>query len=191
MQKKSKGLYFLSLLLGLAFVVAACTPYAQQQATDALIEGTSPAGEDDIQADIIDDSDTSLKVPAPGVDPDSVDEMIVNDNNALIGDDDSATSGGNLDVTSNIRTFDVGGVNFALDVKEIRVKKGDTVTINFTSNGGLHDWGVGEFSARTSRVNSGSSSSVTFVADKAGTFEYYCNVGNHRAQGMIGNLIVE
>lgn len=33
--------------------------------------------------------------------------------------------------------------------------------------------------------------SVTFVADTLGTFEYYCSVGNHRAQGMVGNLVVE
>lgn len=33
--------------------------------------------------------------------------------------------------------------------------------------------------------------SVTFVADETGTFEYYCSVGNHRGQGMIGKLIVE
>ena len=138
---------------------------------------------DDSEA--VDDSGTSLKVPAPGTDPDSVDEMIVEDN-AAVEDD-----GGKLEVTNEVKTFNIGGVNFAFDVKEIRVKKGDTVTINFTSNGGLHNWTVGEFSAATTRVNSGASTSITFVADKVGTFEYYCNVGNHRAQGMIGNLIVE
>lgn len=173
MQKKLKGLYFLSLLLGLAFVVMACTPQAQQQTADIL----------KTNGESTNDSGTSMEVPAPGIDPGSVDEMVVDDGEAMEDDGEA--------MKSQTKEFNVGGVNFVFDLKEIRVKKGDTVTINFTSNGGLHDWGVGEFSARTSRVNSGSSSSVTFVADKAGTFEYYCNVGNHRAQGMIGNLIVE
>lgn len=188
MQNKSKGLYFLTLMLGLAFVVVACTPKAQQQATDVLtndaagqtIEGDSTEHE----GESMDDDGTSLKVPAPGFDPDSVDEMIVEDNEAMEDDE-------KLKVTNEIKTFNVDGVNFAFSTKEIRVKKGDTVTINFTSNGGLHDWTVNEFSARTERVNSGASSSVTFVADKAGTFEYYCSVGTHRQLGMVGSLIVE
>lgn len=94
-------------------------------------------------------------------------------------------------VQSETKVFNVSGTNFAFDVKEIKVKKGDTVTINFTSEGGFHDWAVDEFRAFTDRVNAGDSSSVTFVADTAGAFEYYCSVGSHRANGMIGTLIVE
>ena len=75
--------------------------------------------------------------------------------------------------------------------KEIRVKKGSAVTINLTSSDGFHDWVVDEFNAKTSRINTGGSTSVTFIADKAGTFEYYCSVGDHRAKGMVGKLIVE
>jgi len=32
---------------------------------------------------------------------------------------------------------------------------------------------------------------VTFVADKAGEYEFYCSVGQHRANGMVGKLIVK
>lgn len=89
-------------------------------------------------------------------------------------------------------TFDVEGVDFAFDVTEIIVKKGDTVTINFTSTMGYHDWVVDEFEAATEQVTPDDGvTSVTFTADEAGTFEYYCSVGNHRAQGMVGNLVVE
>ena len=91
----------------------------------------------------------------------------------------------------NSVSFDVTGNNFAFSQTEIRVKKGDKVTINFTSTGGFHDWVVDQFFAATDRVNEGGSSSVTFVADETGSFEYYCSVGNHRAQGMVGTLIVE
>jgi len=96
-----------------------------------------------------------------------------------------------VDASVEARVFNVGGTNFAFDVKEIRVKEGDTVTINFVSNGGFHDWVVDEFDAATAQVNTDGTTSVTFVADKAGTYEYYCSVGNHRAQGMVGTLIVE
>lgn len=87
--------------------------------------------------------------------------------------------------------FAVTGANYEYSLSEIRVKKGDTVTINFESADGFHDWVVDEFSAATDRVQPGSQTSVTFVADKVGTFEYYCSVGSHRANGMVGKLIVE
>ena len=87
--------------------------------------------------------------------------------------------------------FNISGVNFAYSQEEIRIKQGDKVRINFTSTDGFHDWVVDEFNAATSRVSSGGSTSVEFVADRSGTFEYYCSVGSHRQQGMVGNLIVE
>lgn len=89
------------------------------------------------------------------------------------------------------QVFTIKGVNHSFDVKEIRVKKGDTVTINFESTDGYHDWAIDEFNAVTEKVQPGTPTSVTFVADQAGSFEYYCSVGNHRAQGMVGTLIVE
>jgi plastocyanin len=81
--------------------------------------------------------------------------------------------------------------NFSYDLKEIRVKKGETVKITFKNNEGMHDWVVDEFQARTKKIKAGDTDTVTFVADKAGSFEYYCSVGSHRALGMKGTLIVE
>lgn len=91
----------------------------------------------------------------------------------------------------NYVTFDITGKNFEFSQDEIRVKKGDTVTINFESTSGFHDWGVDAFDAWTDRVDTGGTTSVTFVANQAGQFEYYCSVGSHRANGMFGTLIVE
>lgn len=92
---------------------------------------------------------------------------------------------------SDIQVFNVQGTNYAFDIREIKVRKGDTVTINFESVDGFHDWVVDEFGAATSRIQSGMQTSVTFVADKEGIFEYYCSVGKHRENGMVGKLIVE
>ena len=95
------------------------------------------------------------------------------------------------DTIASTKVFNLSGVNFAFDVEEIRVQEGDTVTINFESAEGFHDWVVDEFDAATDKVRPGTPTSVTFVADTAGTYEYYCSVGNHRAEGMVGSLIVE
>lgn len=89
------------------------------------------------------------------------------------------------------KEFTLTGANFKFSLTEFRVNKGDTVKINFTSNDMMHDFVVDEFNARTKVVPSGESDSVTFVADKSGEFEYYCSVGQHRANGMVGTLIVE
>ncbi len=55
----------------------------------------------------------------------------------------------------------------------------------------VHDWVVDEFDAKIAQVAAGKTTSVEFVADKTGTFEYYCSVGKHRQNGMVGKLIVE
>jgi plastocyanin len=86
--------------------------------------------------------------------------------------------------------FDIKGTNYAFDMTELTVTEGDTVTINFESSDGFHDWVIDEFDAATEQVRPGTPTSVTFVADQPGTFEYYCSVGNHRAQGMVGTLTV-
>lgn len=87
--------------------------------------------------------------------------------------------------------FDITGKNFEFSLSEITVKEGDTVTINFQSESGLHDWVVDDFEAATEQVSDGGTTTVTFIAAAAGEYEYYCSVGNHRAEGMVGTLIVE
>lgn len=97
------------------------------------------------------------------------------------------------DVTAEptVREFTIDSFNYGYSMDEIRVNEGDTVTINLTNSGGFHDWVVNEFGAATDQIQAGDTTSVTFVADAAGTYEYYCSVGSHRAQGMVGQLIVE
>jgi len=107
------------------------------------------------------------------------------------GEINPATSGMSDVPEGEGKVFTVKGVNFDFDVQEIRVSEGDTVTINFESSEGFHDWVLDEFDAATAQVRPGTPTSVTFVADKAGTYEYYCSVGSHRAQGMVGTFIVE
>ena len=74
---------------------------------------------------------------------------------------------------------------------KLKLKKGDTVRINFINDEGFHDWKLDEFNAATAKLNAGGKETIEFYADKTGTFEYYCSVGKHREMGMVGNLVVE
>ncbi len=87
-------------------------------------------------------------------------------------------------------TFDVVGGNFYFTPKVLTVKKGDTVKINFKNAGGFHDFKIDEFGVASKKINDGEETSVQFVADKIGTFQYYCSVGSHREKGMWGTLTV-
>lgn len=93
--------------------------------------------------------------------------------------------------TQNVKEFTVIGENFKFSLNEMKVNQGDTVRITFKNNMGVHDFVIDEFDARTAQLQTGQEETIEFVADKKGTFEYYCSVGQHRQMGMKGNLIVE
>ncbi len=130
-------------------------------------------------------------------DVDNMEEMDMGDTTTGTPSETSGTTAGvdvgvSINTSANAKTFNVTGKNFEYSTKEMKVKKGDTVTVKFTSTGGFHDFVVdGIAGAATARVSDGQSASVTFVADKAGTYEFYCSVGNHRQMGMVGKFIVE
>jgi len=90
-----------------------------------------------------------------------------------------------------VKVFEISGENFKFSLGEIKVKEGDRVKIVFTNSGGFHDWVIDEFDVSTPQIETGETVEVEFVADKKGTFEYYCSVGSHRQLGMRGNLVVE
>ena len=112
---------------------------------------------------------------------------------SMMTDDDGVMDDGVMDeddMTNKTKVFDISGTNFSFSENEIVVHEGDTVTINFSSESGFHDWVVGEFDAATEQVETWGTTSVTFVASQAGEFEFYCSVGAHRANWMVGTLVV-
>ena len=95
--------------------------------------------------------------------------------------------------TREIREFTVVGSDFKFLPAEIKVKVGETVKITLKNPDVMpHDFKIDEFNVATKIIaKGGADETVEFIADKKGTFEYYCSIGSHRAKGMIGKLIVE
>ncbi len=90
-----------------------------------------------------------------------------------------------------IREFTVSGKNFAFTPNQISVKKGELVRITFLSSSGMHDLRIEGYNVGTKVIRSTDSAEVLeFMADKTGTFEFYCSVGSHRQMGMVGKFIV-
>lgn len=89
------------------------------------------------------------------------------------------------------KQFTVTGTNYSFSLKEIKVKKGDTVSITFTDSVGSHNLMVDKYNVGTKVLGAGQSETITFVANQTGSFDYYCSVSNHRQLGMQGTLIVE
>jgi plastocyanin len=89
------------------------------------------------------------------------------------------------------KKFDITGGNFYFSPNEMTVNKGDKVTITFSNAGGIHDFVIDEFKAKTETIETGETSTVTFVANKAGSFQFYCSVPGHLQKGMKGTLIVK
>lgn len=85
----------------------------------------------------------------------------------------------------------VEGTSFKFVPNQIRVKKGVASTILFKNMEGMHDFVVDELNIKTKLLQAGTEESVTFTADAVGSYEFYCSVGNHRAMGMTGTIIVE
>ena len=92
---------------------------------------------------------------------------------------------------SEINTISIEGGNFYFKPNEIRVKKGEKVKIVLTSKEGIHNFVIDDFNVQTEEISDGKTTEIVFTPTQSGTFEFYCSLGNHRALGMKGSLIVE
>ena len=95
----------------------------------------------------------------------------------------------NAKVVSTV-AFTVEGSNYSFTPNALSVKRGQTVSLTFKNKEGFHDWRIDEFNTHTDKVRDGSEQTISFLADKVGSFQYYCSVGQHRASGMWGTLTV-
>lgn len=92
---------------------------------------------------------------------------------------------------SNVSEITVEGTEFKFVADTLTVKKGEKVKLTFKNTGKMpHDWVVDELGIRTKVISSGTTEVIEFIPDKAGVFEYYCSVGKHRENGMVGKITV-
>lgn len=136
------------------------------------------------QAPAIDDDGLEMQTPIIG--GDGVDEMMINGGNDAgmeVGEGDAPA------MMDNAITIDAK--NFSFSQSEIRVKKGEEITLTLTASEGFHDFVIEELGVSTKRISAGQNDTITFTPDKTGSFAFYCSVGNHRAQGMEGVIVVE
>jgi plastocyanin len=171
MMKNPLFLTVIALLVIGGGVVLAMNLRAPEPSTDIFATPMNTVTQDDTA--IMEGSDTNA-IPGEAMEDTSI----------TVGEDEFMSEDMNVQVT-------VEGANFRFNPSVIRVKKGAEVEVTFMNNEGMHDFVLDEFDVKTAQVQEGESETVTFTADQAGEFEYYCSVGTHRQMGMVGTLIVE
>lgn len=82
----------------------------------------------------------------------------------------------------------VDATNWKFDVTEIKAKVGDTLKLTVSSSDGNHGIGIDDLGDL--KIKKGET--VEIKLDKAGTFEYHCNIMCGQGHdNMSGNIIVE
>jgi PQQ system protein len=91
-------------------------------------------------------------------------------------------------------TINVSETDFKLDPANPRVSKPGVVEIKATNDGqtthSLEVEGPGEEQELGSELQPGDSGTLEVDLNKAGRYEWYCPIGNHRDLGMKGEIVV-
>lgn len=99
--------------------------------------------------------------------------------------DSSSSDGG------QIKVVEMEAGSFYYKPNAIEVSKGQKVKIVMKAVSMMHDFNIDELGVKMPIVKNGETGTVEFTADKVGSFEYYCSVGQHRANGQVGTLTVK
>lgn len=102
-------------------------------------------------------------------------------------DEASTTAPASNQAAGGGKAITIDAKNFEFDQKEIKVKKGETVSITLKNSQGNHSIKIDGYDKEIK-----GNQTVTFTADKAGEFKFYCAImcGAGHAD-MTGKLIVE
>jgi len=77
--------------------------------------------------------------------------------------------------TPQARTFQIDAGQFAYSPSELQVKPGDTVTLELVSTDVVHGIYIDDYDLSV-EADPGQTQTLTFVADKPGSFRFRCNV---------------
>ena len=107
------------------------------------------------------------------------------------GSDEAATTDGGA--TTGGQTVEISETEFALDPSSVQVDETGTVTFRVTNDGAIaHALEVDgdDFEEETGTIEPGESAELTVDLSQEGSYELYCPIGDHREQGMEGELVV-
>jgi plastocyanin len=132
--------------------------------------------------------DTSDATASPSSDSSLLEDSTTTSQSPAASSSSTASSSA---TTGAVKEFTITASNYKFSPNTMSVNVGDTVKVTLKNSGGDHDFVIDEFNAATKELSNGESDTIEFVADKAGTYEFYCSVSNHRAMGMTGTLTVK
>lgn len=91
----------------------------------------------------------------------------------------------------SVKTVSIIAKQWSFEPALINVKKGDRVHLTITSKDVTHGFNIPEYGINE-KINPGKTTQVEFVADKVGTFSFFCSVPCGKGHtGMNGQLIVQ
>lgn len=97
----------------------------------------------------------------------------------------------NESVQGSVKSFTMTAKQWEFDPSTITVNQGDKVKLVITSVDVAHGISIPDFNVSTF-LSPGRATEIEFVADKAGTYSFFCNVSCGVGHGnMRGTLIVQ
>lgn len=113
-------------------------------------------------------------VPAPGTT--GVEETVVAPEGEAVG----------------AREIVVKGDEFSFSPSSIALRAGEKVKLTFNNVGSFsHNFTIEGLGVATKTIGGGKSDTIEFAVEESGTYATFCSVGNHRTQGMEGDLTAE
>ena len=91
---------------------------------------------------------------------------------------------------SDVTVIEMEAGSFYYKPNVITAKKGERIRVVMKSVSMMHDFVIDELNVKSPIVKDGDTATIEFVADKTGSFEYYCSVGQHRARGQVGTITI-
>jgi cytochrome c oxidase subunit II len=166
---KSFSLVFAIIAVGM--IVAACTTQTPSSVSNTPIKGQI--------------NDVQPNAPATN-NPPATNPADAGSNPSTGNTNPPAT--GSTASTSTTKTFTMTASQFAFDPSTITVNKGDTVVIKVKSTDVTHGFALPDFGI-DQKLEPNNEVTITFVADKTGTFTFFCNVpcgvGHREMKGTI------
>ena len=97
---------------------------------------------------------------------------------------------GRQDQAPNRRTFAITARNYAFTPNRIEMTKDDLVSLTIEGADQVHSFAIDEFRI-AKRIAPGTTVTIEFRADRAGSFNYYCNIAaDSGCKAMRGTLVV-